>query len=243
VRSGDLLTKEMIDGLAAAGLDRIRISLQGLDADMYKDMSDVVIDFEQFRSNLRYFYEHRGNTKIYIKIMDVSLKERSEAEFLDLFADFAESGHILREGVFRTATIVGAEANGVVALHINNFRVVRIQLRNTVFKRPAGEGETEHGVYAEFVGDIEDVSTVGTEIPHGESVVLEVVVERSFESNVVGHEILTANIKAHAFNLCAVDQTYAEFFGALLGEGRSAQAGNSDKEEKLFHLRNVELRE
>ena len=57
------------------------------------------------------------------------------------------------------------------------------------------------GVCAEFVGDIEDVSTVGAEIPHGESVVLEVVVERSFESNVVGHEILTANIKAHAFYL------------------------------------------
>ena len=90
VSNGALLTKEMIDGLVAAGLDRIRISLQGLDADMYKDMSDVVIDFEQFRSNLRYFYEHRGNTKIYIKIMDVSLKERSEAEFLDLFADFAD---------------------------------------------------------------------------------------------------------------------------------------------------------
>ena len=50
VSNGALLTKEMIDGLVAAGLDRIRISLQGLDADMYKDMSDVVIDFEQFQT-------------------------------------------------------------------------------------------------------------------------------------------------------------------------------------------------
>lgn len=158
-----------------------------------------------------------------------------------LFADFTESRNILAESIFNTATVVGTEANGVVALHINNWRVVSIQLRSTVFKRPAGEGETEHGVYAEFVGDIEDVSSVGTEIPHGESVVLEVVVERSFESNVVGHEILTANIKAHAFNLRAVDQTYAEFFGALLCESRSTEAGNSGKEEKLFHLRIVEV--
>ena len=158
-----------------------------------------------------------------------------------LFADFAESGHILREGVFNTATIVGAEANSVVALHINNFRVVRIQLRNTIFKRPAGEGETEHGVYAEFVGDIENVSTVGTEIPHGESVVLEVVVERSFESNVVGHEILTANIKAHAFYLRTEDKTHTEFFRVFLCESRSTEAGNSGKEEKLFHLRIVEM--
>ena len=90
VSNGGLLTRDMIDGLVAAGLDRIRISLQGLDADMYKDMSDVVIDFEKFRSHLRYFYEHRGNTKIYIKIMDVSLKERSETEFLNLFADLAD---------------------------------------------------------------------------------------------------------------------------------------------------------
>ena len=158
-----------------------------------------------------------------------------------LVRGFHESRNILAESIFNTATVVGTEANGVVALHINNWRVVSIQLRSTVFKRPAGEGETEHGVYAEFVGDIEDVSSVGTEIPHGESVVLEVVVERSFESNVVGHEILTANIKAHAFNLRAVDQTYAEFFGALLCESRSTEAGNSGKEEKLFHLRIVEV--
>lgn len=90
VSNAALLTEEMIDGLVAAGLDRIRISLQGLDADMYKDMSDVDIDFDCFRAMLRYFYEHRGNTKIYIKIMDVSLKERREEEFLNLFADFAD---------------------------------------------------------------------------------------------------------------------------------------------------------
>ena len=154
-----------------------------------------------------------------------------------LFADFTESGEILGEGVFDTTTIVGTEANRVV-----NF-VSCVVWRNFFFfiSGPAGEGETEHGVYAEFVGDIEDVSTVGAEIPHGESVVLEVVVERSFESNVVGHEILTANIKAHAFNLRAIDQTYAEFFGALLCESRSSEAGNSGKEEKLFHLRIVEV--
>ena len=158
-----------------------------------------------------------------------------------LFADFAESGHVFREGVFHTATVVGTEANGVVALHINNFRVVGIQLRSTVFKRPAGESETEHGVCAEFVGDIEDVSTVGAEIPHGESVVLEVVVERSFESNVVGHEILTANIKAHAFYLRTEDKTHTEFFRVFLCESRSTEAGNSGKEEKLFLLRIVEM--
>ena len=154
-----------------------------------------------------------------------------------LFADFTESGEILGEGVFDTTTIVGTEANRVV-----NF-VSCMVWRNYFFCifGPAGESETQHGVCAEFVGDIEDVSTVGAEIPHGESVVLEVVVERSFESNVVGHEILTANIKAHAFNLRAVDQTYAEFFGALLCESRSTEAGNSGKEEKLFHLRIVEV--
>ena len=84
------MVEEKIDGLVKAGLDRIRISLQGLDAGMYKDMSDVDIDFAQFRENLRYFYEHRGDTKIYIKIMDVSLKERGEAEFLELFSDLAD---------------------------------------------------------------------------------------------------------------------------------------------------------
>ena len=154
-----------------------------------------------------------------------------------LFADFTESGNVVGECIFHTAAVVGTEANRVV----NFFSCMIWRNFFVCIFRPAGECETEHGIYAEFIGDIEYVCTVGTEIPHGESVVLEVVVERTFESNVVGHEILTANIKAHAFNLRAVDQTYAEFFGALLCESRSTEAGNSGKEEKLFHLRIVEV--
>lgn len=158
-----------------------------------------------------------------------------------LFADFSEGRNVLAESIFNTATVVGTEANCVVALHIMSYRLVGIQNIKTVFKRPAGECETEHGIYAEFIGDIEDVSTVGTEIPHGESVVLEVVVERSFESDVIGHEILTANIKPHAFYLRTVDKPHTDFFRVFLCESRSTEAGNSGKEEKLFHLRIVEV--
>ena len=65
---------------------------------------------------------------------------------------------------------------------------------------------------------------------------LEVVVERSFESNVVGHEILTANIKARAFNLRAVDQTYADFFGALWAKAEVPKQATATRRRNFFIL-------
>ena len=90
ITNGMLLTKKIARQLIATGIDKIRISLQGLNSEMYKNMSDVEMDFVEFKNNLQWLYENRGDTKIYIKIMDVSLKEHSEEEFFDLFGDMAD---------------------------------------------------------------------------------------------------------------------------------------------------------
>lgn len=63
----------------------MKISIQGLDGDAYREFSQVEIDFDAFVENIRYFYAHRGQTKLYLKIMDVALKGRPEQDFYDLF--------------------------------------------------------------------------------------------------------------------------------------------------------------
>ena len=90
VTNGVLLTEKMIHGLVDAGLDRIRISLQGLDAATYEKMSSLKIDFEKFLRTLHYLYDHRGRMKVYLKIIDVELEGHSEEEFINMFGPYAD---------------------------------------------------------------------------------------------------------------------------------------------------------
>ena len=91
VTNGALLNEKFSDQLIDAGLHKIRISLQGLDAEMYKEMSNIKIDFEQLYRQLTYFYQHKKKCSVYIKIMDISLKDKSEQEFIKKFSNIADN--------------------------------------------------------------------------------------------------------------------------------------------------------
>lgn len=91
--NGLLFNKKRVDALMAAGIDTIRISLQGLNAEMYDKMCGVKVKFEDFLNNLRYLYKHRGKCKIRMKIADVALKDIPDGEkkFEEMFGDMADS--------------------------------------------------------------------------------------------------------------------------------------------------------
>ena len=91
--NGLLFTPKRIDEILAAGVDTIRISLQGLDATAYKNMCGVTVDFDKFLANLRYLYENRGKCKVRMKIADIALKNIPDGEkkFAELFGDVADS--------------------------------------------------------------------------------------------------------------------------------------------------------
>lgn len=91
VTNGILLTKEMSDRLINSGLDRLRISLQGLDEEKYMEVSAANIDFCQFVKNIEYFYQKKTNTEIYVKIIDVALDEsNTQKKFHDIFDPIAD---------------------------------------------------------------------------------------------------------------------------------------------------------
>lgn len=90
--NGSLLTHQVSDGLIAAELDRLVISLQGTSAEKYDDICGVKLNFEEFVENIRYFYEHKTNTQMYLKIVDIALDGEEDRErYLNLFGDICDT--------------------------------------------------------------------------------------------------------------------------------------------------------
>lgn len=91
VTNASLLTNELSLKLISARLDMLRISIQGTSAQRYQETSGVDIHFDEFVENIRFFYEHRGSTKVYIKIIDCALKNAIEEKyFFDCFGDICD---------------------------------------------------------------------------------------------------------------------------------------------------------
>lgn len=86
------LTSDMSDKLIAAGLQRLVVSLQGTSADHYLRTSQVSLNFEKFLANLTYFYQHKTDTHIYLKVVDTALDDDTDKQrFFDLFGNICDT--------------------------------------------------------------------------------------------------------------------------------------------------------
>ncbi len=91
ITNGLLLTKELSRKLIATGLTNTNISIQGLTAKKYKEVCGKEIAYEVFIENLQYLYSIRGNTRIYIKIIDFALENPEDKEtFYEMFGEFTD---------------------------------------------------------------------------------------------------------------------------------------------------------
>lgn len=86
VSNASLLSPELNRQLISAGLDRIRISIEGIGAEAYYEMSGVKIDWDEFVANIRDLFEHKGNCEIYIKTVDAAVPTEEERNLF--FATF-----------------------------------------------------------------------------------------------------------------------------------------------------------
>lgn len=76
--------------LAEAGIDKIVVSIQGITAEKYENICGIKLDFEKFYNNLKILYEHKSNTQIYIKTVDVALDNGEEEVFLEQFGNICD---------------------------------------------------------------------------------------------------------------------------------------------------------
>jgi len=91
ITNASLLTNNMSDKLIDLGLDRLVISLQGLTKEKYKQVCQYDIDMQEFINNIKYFYNNKKNTHLYIKIVDIALDLGEEKKFYNLFENICDS--------------------------------------------------------------------------------------------------------------------------------------------------------
>lgn len=94
ITNGSLLNKEISKSLIEAGLDTIRISIQGLSAEKYKKMCNYELNFDEFIDNIRYFYENKRQCNVFVKIMDVALEEGESEKFYNIFSKISDRMYI-----------------------------------------------------------------------------------------------------------------------------------------------------
>lgn len=92
--NASLLTPELGKSLVSAGLDRINISIEGINNHQYKSFSDVNFEFDRIVDNVKSFYEIRGNCEMLVKINGDTLTEEDKMKFLEIFGDYADKIHI-----------------------------------------------------------------------------------------------------------------------------------------------------
>jgi len=88
--NGLLLNPKLNQKLIDSGLDMIGISVSHISKEGYKRISDVDIDYQRFKNNIRDLYNRRNNCKIYIKIADTNLCQSEKDAFFNEFGNISD---------------------------------------------------------------------------------------------------------------------------------------------------------
>lgn len=88
--NASLLSHEISDKIIAAGLDRINISIEGVNEQQYLDFSGYKLNYAALVDNIKYFYEHKTNTEMIVKTNGDILTEEQKQRFLDTFGDITD---------------------------------------------------------------------------------------------------------------------------------------------------------
>lgn len=88
--NGSLLTPERSLEIIDAGLDRINISVEGINAEQYLDFSGYKMNFEKFVENIAFFYEHKKQCEMNIKINGDILTPEQEELFYKTFGNITD---------------------------------------------------------------------------------------------------------------------------------------------------------
>lgn len=77
-----------------AGLDRINISIEGINTAQYLNFSKYKIEFEKLVNNIRHFYENRNQCEMIVKINGDILTEDDKNKFYEIFGNIADGVYI-----------------------------------------------------------------------------------------------------------------------------------------------------
>lgn len=91
VTNGALLLPELANRLVEGGVSRIRVSIQGVNPEQYRQTTQVYEDYQKIVENVAYLYSIKGNVEVYVKIIDSALdSEQDKQAFYSQFGDIAD---------------------------------------------------------------------------------------------------------------------------------------------------------
>ena len=90
VTNGLLINPTWVFSLVDAGLDHIRISLQGMDWFQYANICGRLIDWDVFLDNLTFLYKNKGQCKVSVKVADIGLRKGDKKLFYDTFGPISD---------------------------------------------------------------------------------------------------------------------------------------------------------
>lgn len=92
--NGTLLNPKLNREIVKAGLTRIHISVEGLSDDEYYKVCNRKIDFDEFVSNIKDLYDHKGNCHVFVKTIIENCSKEDEIKrkkhFYDLFGNLCD---------------------------------------------------------------------------------------------------------------------------------------------------------
>lgn len=95
VTNASLLTNDLSRALIDSGLDRLCVSIQGVTAQKYKEISQIDLNYDRLVRELEYFYQYsRGKCKVHIKTVDIALDDGEEKIFIDTFSTLSDTIYI-----------------------------------------------------------------------------------------------------------------------------------------------------
>ncbi|MFH1777346.1 MAG: radical SAM protein [Candidatus Omnitrophota bacterium] len=89
ITNASLLTCELSAALIDAGLTNLRISLQGVNADAYRRISNRKLDYEKLLEQIEYYYKHKKQGGVFVKVLDISLGSGEDKQFTNSLIRYA----------------------------------------------------------------------------------------------------------------------------------------------------------
>lgn len=88
--NGSLMTPERLGPLLEAGIDKINISVDGMNREQYLKFTGFDFDFAQFVEHVKWLDANKGNCEVAIKIPGELITEAQRQEFFDTFGDYCD---------------------------------------------------------------------------------------------------------------------------------------------------------
>lgn len=88
--NGSLMTPKRMGLVLDAGLDKINISVDGMNREQYRKFTGFDFDFDQFVRHVKWLDANKGHCEVVIKIPGDLISAAQRQDFLDTFGDYCD---------------------------------------------------------------------------------------------------------------------------------------------------------